>query len=64
MLRKSLSRDLVTGEENRPLLRPDEVQQGGVSPVRVEDLWDYIRQAKQTDMEGLKSEYKVTYRTD
>ena len=30
-----------------------------VMPIKVEDLWDYIRSAKQSDQEGLKREYKV-----
>ena len=28
-------------------------------PIKVEDLWDYIRSAKQNDLDGLKKEFKV-----
>lgn len=28
-------------------------------PIKVEDLWDYIRSAKQNDLEGLKKEFKL-----
>ncbi|RUS88217.1 hypothetical protein EGW08_004049, partial [Elysia chlorotica] len=27
-------------------------------PIKVEDLWDYIRSSKQNDLEGLKNEFK------
>lgn len=30
-----------------------------IPPIKVEDLWDYIRTAKLDDLEGLKKEYKV-----
>ncbi|KAL8625683.1 hypothetical protein ACOMHN_043958 [Nucella lapillus] len=30
-----------------------------VAPIRVEDLWDYIRNNKTNDLEGLKREYKM-----
>lgn len=30
-----------------------------IPPVKVEDLWDYIKRNKENDMEGLKSEYKL-----
>ncbi|XP_076441135.1 receptor-type tyrosine-protein phosphatase T-like [Babylonia areolata] len=30
-----------------------------VAPIKVEDLWDYIRNNKSNDMEGLKREYKM-----
>ncbi|KAK3787252.1 hypothetical protein RRG08_055974 [Elysia crispata] len=28
-------------------------------PIKVEDLWDYIRSAKQNDLDGLKKEFKL-----
>ena len=31
-----------------------------VVPIKVEDLWDYIRNNKSNDMEGLKREYRVS----
>lgn len=30
-----------------------------VPPIKVEDLWDYIRNNKSNDMEGLRREYRV-----
>ncbi|XP_059158477.1 receptor-type tyrosine-protein phosphatase mu-like [Physella acuta] len=30
-----------------------------IAPIKVEDLWDYIRSAKQNDLEGLKKEFKL-----
>ncbi|CAL1529511.1 unnamed protein product [Lymnaea stagnalis] len=30
-----------------------------IAPIKVEDLWDYIRTAKQNDLEGLKREFKL-----
>ena len=30
-----------------------------VSPVKVEDLWDYVKNNKCNDCEGLRREYKV-----
>lgn len=32
--------------------------------MKVEDLWDYIKRNKENDMEGLKSEYKVSNKFD
>lgn len=31
-----------------------------IPPIKVEDLWDYIRASKENDYDGLKREYKVT----
>lgn len=30
-----------------------------IAPIKVEDLWDYIRSAKMNDLDGLKKEFKV-----
>lgn len=30
-----------------------------VAPVKVEDLWDYVKNNKCNDFEGFKREYKV-----
>ncbi|KAK0064948.1 receptor-type tyrosine-protein phosphatase alpha, partial [Biomphalaria pfeifferi] len=30
-----------------------------IAPIKVEDLWDYIRSNKQNDLEGLKREFKL-----
>ena len=31
-----------------------------VEPVRVEDLWDYVKNNKCNDCEGLRREYRVS----
>ena len=30
-----------------------------IPPIRVEDLWDFVKQNKENNMEGLKTEYRV-----
>lgn len=32
-----------------------------VAPVKVEDLWDYVKNNKCNDCEGFRREYKVRY---
>ncbi|XP_035826839.1 receptor-type tyrosine-protein phosphatase alpha [Aplysia californica] len=53
-LMETVSTDILL--DNEPAF-PGEEQE--VAPIKVEDLWDYIRAAKQSDLEGLKREYKL-----
>lgn len=34
-----------------------------IPSVRVEDLWDYVKQKKENDVEGFRTEYRVIIST-